>query len=70
MSTITVKVVRMGEGSQVVELDEGASVMDALVEANLPTSGVTCNVNGRNASTAERLSDRQTLVVSTKVAGG
>lgn len=65
-----VKVVHMGGESQVYDLEEGATVMDALREANLPTSGIKINVNGKEASTPDLLADRDVVIAATKVAGG
>lgn len=65
-----VKVLPMGDDEQIVTLEEGASVRDALEQAGLPQSGIQCTVNGRNASLAEVLGDRQTVTVATKSAGG
>ena len=67
---IQVKVLVLGGDRKIVQLPEGATVADALREAGIGASGMTCAVNGENAQLSQVLRDRQTVTVSNKVAGG
>lgn len=60
----------LGAEPRHVEVPEGASVQDCLQEADAPTTGVTASINGQTVSMATTVRHKQTIVVSTKVAGG
>ena len=67
---IEVKVLILGGDRKIVELPEGSTVADALRDAGIGASGMTCAVNGENAQLNQVLRNRQTVTVSNKVAGG
>lgn len=65
-----VRVVMIGGNKQSVEVPSGATVSDALREAGMAVSGVTWAIGGDIVGLDHRLSDRDTLTGTTKMAGG
>lgn len=67
---IKVKILVLGGDSKIVDVPEGSNVAAALAHANISASGMTCAINGENASLNDLLRDRAVITVSNKVAGG
>jgi sulfur carrier protein ThiS len=66
-----VRIKQLGGGDpRYVELPEGSTVQDALTKAAISSVGVTVTVNGSNSTMDTRLSNKNTIMVTTKVAGG
>lgn len=67
---ISVNLIQMGSGEGPVELSEGATVNDLLVEVGLSRKDGTVLVNNQPASGEEVLPAGATVVFATKIQGG
>jgi len=65
-----IKLLRLGHSARHVDLEDGATVQDALDEANITVSGHSISVNGFGAGTDTSVADQDVLVLSPKVQGG
>lgn len=68
---IQVRFLMLGQPAQILEVEEGSSVADVLRAAGVSSTGLQVSINGRDdTSMAERVSHKQTVVATNKVAGG
>lgn len=67
---ISVNLIQMGSGEGPVELKEGATVTDLLVETRLSSKDGTVLVNNRPAQGDDVLPAGATVVFATKIQGG
>ena len=65
-----VKIRPVGGDEKYAEVPDGASVADCLRKAGQPTSGVTVSINGSTVSMDAEVRHKQTIVLTSKVAGG
>jgi sulfur carrier protein ThiS len=65
-----VRVAEVGGNRTPVELPDGSTVRDALVQAGVPTSGMTYSIGGVQVGTDTVLHHKQTITITSKVKGG
>jgi sulfur carrier protein ThiS len=68
--TMIVTVRSLGAEPRHVEVPDGSSVEHCLQQADAPTTGITASINGQTVNMATTVRHKQTILVSTKVAGG
>ncbi|MGC2422764.1 MAG: MoaD/ThiS family protein [Nitrospirota bacterium] len=65
-----VKILKLGESAQQVDVPEGSTLAEALVAANLNTAGYSIMKNGTPANTITPISEGDVITLSPKIEGG
>jgi len=65
-----VKILKLGESAQQVDVPNGSTLAEALVAANLNTAGYSIMKNGSPANTITPLSEGDVITLSPKIEGG
>lgn len=65
-----VKILKLGESAQQVDVPEGSTLAEALVAANLNTAGYSVMKNGSPANTITPISEGDVITLSPKIEGG
>ena len=65
-----VRILKLGHSASVLDVDEGATVEDAITAAGHDYHGYSLNLNGLGTAPDAVLSDGDVVVVSPKVQGG
>jgi len=65
-----VKILKLGHSANLVDVDDGTTVEDAVAAAGHDHHGYSLNLNGLGTAPDAVLSEGDVVVVSPKVAGG